>query len=57
MPHVREYSDVDVGLSQSILTAEARHDAWVASAVNKGAAWNIPYDTPLDLSAVFSLAC
>jgi hypothetical protein len=41
----------------SILTAEARHDAWVASAVNKGAAWNIPYDTPLDLSAVFSLAC
>jgi hypothetical protein len=43
--------------SQSILTAEARHDAWVASAVNKGAAWNIPYDTPLDLSAVFSLAC
>jgi hypothetical protein len=40
----------------SILTTEARHDAWVAAAVNKGAAWNTPYDTPLSLSGVFSLA-
>jgi hypothetical protein len=41
----------------AILTPEARHDAWVGSAVNKEEAWNLPYDTPLGLSGVYSLAC
>jgi hypothetical protein len=40
----------------SILTTEARHDAWVASAVQKGAGWNVPYDTPLSFSGVYSIA-
>jgi len=41
---------------QSILTTEARHDAWVSSTVRKEAAWNTPYDTPLGFSGVYSLA-
>jgi hypothetical protein len=41
----------------SILTTEARHNAWIGSAVNKEEAWNLPYDTPLGLSGVYSLAC
>jgi hypothetical protein len=40
----------------SILTVEARHDAWVSSAVQGGAGWNLPYDTPLGLSGVYSIA-
>jgi hypothetical protein len=40
----------------SILSTEARHDAWVASAVQKGAGWNLPYDTPLGFSGVYSIA-
>ncbi|EIN06278.1 hypothetical protein PUNSTDRAFT_115574 [Punctularia strigosozonata HHB-11173 SS5] len=40
----------------SILTTEARHDAWISSAVRKEAAWNLPYDTPLGLSGVYSIA-
>lgn len=42
---------------QSILTVESRHDAWVGAAVDKQAAWNEAYDTPLGLSGVYSLAC
>lgn len=41
----------------SILTTEARHAAWVASAVNKGSAWSGALDVPLDLDEVYSLAC
>jgi len=40
----------------SILTTESRHAAWVSSAVNKGAPWSGPLDTPLGLSQVYSLA-
>jgi len=40
----------------SILTTEARHAAWVASAVNKGPAWSGPFDVPLDFNQVYSLA-
>lgn len=40
----------------AILTTESRHSAWVSSAVNKGAAWSGPLDTPLGLDQVYSLA-
>ncbi|KAG8984253.1 hypothetical protein FRB90_005452, partial [Tulasnella sp. 427] len=40
----------------AVLTTEARHAAWVASAVNKGTPWSGPLDTPLDLKQVYSLA-
>jgi hypothetical protein len=40
----------------SILTVEARQAAWVSSAVLKGAAWDGPFETPLGLNGVFSLA-
>lgn len=41
----------------SVLTTEARHAAWVASAVNKGSPWSGALDVPLDFNQVFSLAC
>jgi len=40
----------------AILTTEARHQAWLASAVTKGAAWSSAYDTPLGFSQVYSIA-
>ena len=40
----------------SILTTEARHQAWMNSAVLKGAAWSGPEDTPLGFSQVYSIA-
>jgi len=40
----------------SVLTTEARHAAWVSSAVNKGAAWSGALDVPLGLNQVYSLA-
>lgn len=40
----------------AILTTEARHAAWIASAGLKGAAWSGALDTPLDQNQVFSLA-
>ncbi|KAI5831391.1 hypothetical protein K523DRAFT_270087 [Schizophyllum commune Tattone D] len=39
-----------------ILSTEARHAAWVASAVNKQNPWSGAYDTPLSFNEVFSLA-
>lgn len=41
----------------SILTTEARHAGWIASAVNKGPAWSDAFDIPLDFNSVFSIAC
>jgi hypothetical protein len=43
-------------VAASILTVEAEHDAWVGSAVDKGAAWATAYQTPLTFSGVYSLA-
>lgn len=40
----------------SVLATEARHAAWVSAAVNKGDPWSGPFDVPLDLDQVFSLA-
>lgn len=40
----------------SILTTEARHQAWMNSAVLKGSAWSGPEDTPLGFSQVYSIA-
>lgn len=40
----------------SILTTEARHQAWLGSAVMKGAAWSGPEDTPLTFDSVYSIA-
>lgn len=45
-----------VTVAGSILTTEARHQAWLGSAVTKGAAWSGPEDTPLGLSEVYSIA-
>ncbi|KAL1746463.1 ferritin-like domain-containing protein [Schizophyllum fasciatum] len=39
-----------------ILSTEARHAAWVASAVNKQNPWSGAYDTPLRFNEVFTLA-
>ncbi|EIW62541.1 uncharacterized protein TRAVEDRAFT_42899 [Trametes versicolor FP-101664 SS1] len=40
----------------SILSVEARHAAWVSSAVLKFQGWNGPFDSPLSPSAAFSIA-
>ncbi|KIM45571.1 hypothetical protein M413DRAFT_24746 [Hebeloma cylindrosporum] len=40
----------------SVLATEARHASWVASAVNGFAGWSGPFDVPLDLNQVYTLA-
>ena len=45
-----------VTVAGSILTTEARHQAWVNSAVLKNSAWSGPEDTPLDFDEVYSIA-
>lgn len=45
-----------VTVAGSILTTEARHQAWLNSAVEKHAAWSGPEDTPLDFNEVYSIA-
>lgn len=46
-----------VTVAGSILTVEARHQAWMNSAVLKGSAWNGPEDTPLSsFSDVYTIA-
>jgi len=39
----------------SILTTEARHQAWISAAVDKQNPWSSPYDTPLKYAGVYSL--
>ena len=45
-----------VTVAGSILTTEARHQAWVNSAALPNAAWSGPEDTPLGFSQVYSIA-
>ncbi|OCF33252.1 hypothetical protein I317_03685 [Kwoniella heveanensis CBS 569] len=45
-----------VTVAGSILTTEARHQAWLNSAVEKNSAWSGPEDTPLDFDEVYSIA-
>ncbi|KZP20964.1 hypothetical protein FIBSPDRAFT_861117 [Athelia psychrophila] len=40
----------------SVLSTEARHASWVASAVDKVAGWSGPFDVALGLDSVYSLA-
>ncbi|KAF8262818.1 ferritin-like domain-containing protein [Lactarius quietus] len=40
----------------TVLSTEARHSAWVDSAIRKGSAWSGPFDTPLGLSQAFTIA-
>ncbi|KAF5328756.1 hypothetical protein D9619_011622 [Psilocybe cf. subviscida] len=45
-----------VTAAASILSTEARHVAWVASAINKVQPWSGAFDVPLGLNQVFTLA-
>jgi hypothetical protein len=45
-----------VTVAGSILTTEARHQAWINSAVLRDSAWSGPEDTPLDFDEVYSIA-
>ncbi|KAH9997417.1 ferritin-like domain-containing protein [Russula compacta] len=40
----------------TILSTEARHSAWLDSAIQKGSAWSGPFDTPLDLKQAITVA-
>ncbi|KZP06650.1 hypothetical protein FIBSPDRAFT_804701 [Athelia psychrophila] len=40
----------------SVLSTEARHASWVAGVVDKQAPWSGPFDVPLGLDSVYSLA-
>jgi len=45
-----------VTVAGSILTVEARHQTWQSSAVLKAQPWQGPYDTPLGLNMVYTIA-
>ncbi|KAJ7502427.1 ferritin-like domain-containing protein, partial [Mycena galericulata] len=45
-----------VTAAASILAVEARHAAWIGSAVTHGSAWDSAFQTPLSPSPVYSLA-
>ncbi|KAI0826021.1 ferritin-like domain-containing protein [Irpex lacteus] len=45
-----------VPIAASILAVEARQASWVSSAALNATPWNGPFDTPLNASAIFSLA-
>ena len=45
-----------VTVAGSILTVEARHQSWQSSAVLKNQPWQGPYDTPLGLNMVYTIA-
>ncbi|KAG8955973.1 hypothetical protein FRC04_006422 [Tulasnella sp. 424] len=45
-----------LAVAASIMTIEARHNAWVASAVRKGAAWGGSLDVALATNQVYSIA-
>jgi len=45
-----------VTVAGSILTTEARHQAWISAAVNMEQPWSGPYDTPVTFSPVYSVA-
>ncbi|KAG8978876.1 hypothetical protein FRB90_008282 [Tulasnella sp. 427] len=45
-----------LAVAASIMTTEARHDAWVASAVRKGSAWGGSLDIALATNQVYSIA-
>ncbi|CAK5281050.1 unnamed protein product [Mycena citricolor] len=49
-------TDTTLTEAGSILATEARHAAWLHSAVLKQEPWSGAYETPLDLRQVFSLA-
>ncbi|KAI0319459.1 ferritin-like domain-containing protein [Amylostereum chailletii] len=40
----------------TVLSTEARHSTWADSAVRHSAGWSGPYDTPLDLNQVYTIA-
>ncbi|KAH8829855.1 ferritin-like domain-containing protein [Flagelloscypha sp. PMI_526] len=40
----------------TILSTEGRHASWIQAAVNKQAGWSGPFDVPLGLNEVFTLA-
>lgn len=53
----KSISNPDVlAVAASIMTTEARHNAWVASAVRKGAAWGGSLDVALATNQVYSIA-
>ncbi|KAG8967339.1 hypothetical protein FRB90_010891, partial [Tulasnella sp. 427] len=45
-----------LAVAASIMTTEARHNAWVASAVRKGSAWGGSLDIALATNQVYSIA-
>ncbi|KAH7921675.1 hypothetical protein BV22DRAFT_1132100 [Leucogyrophana mollusca] len=49
-------SDGTLTAAAAILAVEARHGAWVNSAVLKANPWNTAFDTPLDLNQIYTLA-
>jgi len=45
-----------ITVAGSILTTEARHQAWINSAVDEQNPWSSPYDTPLGFNGVYTIA-